>query len=566
MPILEESDLRHDTNEALPELQKREIHALMSKTNREIELIDPETGDLSHIRDKMVERIAVLKAMVSPVKELPNEILAKIFVQYTQDTDPIYKGAMPAPPWFLGQICSRWRRVALTTSEIWKDFSICVRGFASAERISSSVDETKELFHRAGQSPISLSIDSTSASIAHLVPLFTQNATRLNHLTLGVNGIFQPLVELPGGSLATLRTLVLYLTTNHGAALNKVTLFESSPRLYRVSIYLGSESANRNLDPRSLRLPWSQLTHLHISEFVLLRFHQTCEFLRQCTALISFSLAIPPDDGDIGHVPMLELSNLETLAITNNNIDHHKQFIGHLVVPSLKRFNFLSGIRSSAGLVGLIKRSGCKVEAFKTQYDMPSDILLAILDNMPSLRRLSIHETESFYQIVRRMACENYLPNLQLLECAVENLSSTARKLKVHLGESEFMEPVDDICTMLRLVLVPGHVSDVGYGGIQLMKELERNWLRVGFKNHADENFMEYSSDEEIYRTEWKDDEVSDSGSDEQEYNGGWFNPNNLELTSYPGESDEENNNTRWDSGEINDLGSDESDDEEDMF
>lgn len=98
MPILEESDLRHDTNEALPELQKREIHALMSKTNREIELIDPETGDLSHIRDKMVERIAVLKAMVSPVKELPNEILAKIFVQYTQDTDPIYKGAMPAPP------------------------------------------------------------------------------------------------------------------------------------------------------------------------------------------------------------------------------------------------------------------------------------------------------------------------------------------------------------------------------------------------------------------------------------------------------------------------------------
>lgn len=90
MPILEDSDLTNETNEALPEIQKREIYALISKERQEIEAIDEEIDTLRLRRSTKVTRIEVLKTIVSPVKDVPNEILAKIFVQYTRDLNSKY--------------------------------------------------------------------------------------------------------------------------------------------------------------------------------------------------------------------------------------------------------------------------------------------------------------------------------------------------------------------------------------------------------------------------------------------------------------------------------------------
>ncbi|KAF9460167.1 hypothetical protein BDZ94DRAFT_1170168, partial [Collybia nuda] len=65
---------------------------------------------LSQLETKKV-KILTLKGMVSPIKHLPNELISVIFEEYAV--------SLLDPPWILGHICSRWRRVALTTPKLW---------------------------------------------------------------------------------------------------------------------------------------------------------------------------------------------------------------------------------------------------------------------------------------------------------------------------------------------------------------------------------------------------------------------------------------------------------------
>ncbi|KAJ7605418.1 hypothetical protein FB45DRAFT_672653, partial [Roridomyces roridus] len=57
------------------------------------------------------------ESVVSPLRQLPNEMLSEIFVRCVDidaTFDPVHNAG-----WVLSRVCQRWRSVAVTTSKLW---------------------------------------------------------------------------------------------------------------------------------------------------------------------------------------------------------------------------------------------------------------------------------------------------------------------------------------------------------------------------------------------------------------------------------------------------------------
>jgi len=78
-------------------------------------------------RASYIEDMTKLQPTIAPHKSLPSEMLIEIFLHYAAEiaeqviiyrTRPAYHGLWPFP-WVVGQICSRWRQIALAEPRIW---------------------------------------------------------------------------------------------------------------------------------------------------------------------------------------------------------------------------------------------------------------------------------------------------------------------------------------------------------------------------------------------------------------------------------------------------------------
>lgn len=80
------------TNHPLTEVQKREIQGLISIELEDIGFMDARMLQLQSALDDLKSRhsvkqghVTMLKIFVSPIKELPNEIISRIFRQYAYE-------------------------------------------------------------------------------------------------------------------------------------------------------------------------------------------------------------------------------------------------------------------------------------------------------------------------------------------------------------------------------------------------------------------------------------------------------------------------------------------------
>src|ERR1700728_882838 len=81
---------------------------------------------MSLCRTEICAEIEEHKALLSPVRSLPDELLSEIFFLYCQS---LSSDSDEGPgPWrahlFLTQICSRWRTVALAMPALWSEIHV----------------------------------------------------------------------------------------------------------------------------------------------------------------------------------------------------------------------------------------------------------------------------------------------------------------------------------------------------------------------------------------------------------------------------------------------------------
>ncbi|KAJ7140918.1 hypothetical protein C8R44DRAFT_603871, partial [Mycena epipterygia] len=98
-----------------------EIQSLIIEPTLRLQRLDDEIADLQKVIDKLAEERASLgaygeahKALISPVRRLPLDVIQEIFVACIPTHRNCVMSAREAPV-LLGHICSSWRETSLST-------------------------------------------------------------------------------------------------------------------------------------------------------------------------------------------------------------------------------------------------------------------------------------------------------------------------------------------------------------------------------------------------------------------------------------------------------------------
>ncbi|KAG5642789.1 hypothetical protein DXG03_002113 [Asterophora parasitica] len=202
---MQESDDRVDATEA--KMERAEIYQLED----ELRNLDQQIRYLQGKRAALSARIDRLHAAAAAYKCLPPEILTFIFLltipplgveQYTQTSQ------RTTTPWTLRSICSSWRKLALSTPELWGTLHFEVGREVPVDGLCRRVPPT-------GLLVISASVDAYKESTLVLKQLVIPNLFRLRglHLDLPASS-FSDLLEIDSSALSELTTVKLTLQTS----------------------------------------------------------------------------------------------------------------------------------------------------------------------------------------------------------------------------------------------------------------------------------------------------------------------------------------------------------------
>ena len=144
---------------------------------------------LSRQLDETRTKITVHKALLSPIRRLPDELLSEIFIHCLPDQrkmdakhDSFRIGEAPL---LLGSVCGRWRVVSLATQELWS----FVRVNFTSHTIEFAAEKAKVWLERAGTRLLSVTL-----SLRDLAFHPFRRIDAIDHTTLfHVHRLLQPL-------------------------------------------------------------------------------------------------------------------------------------------------------------------------------------------------------------------------------------------------------------------------------------------------------------------------------------------------------------------------------------
>ncbi|KAF9063821.1 hypothetical protein BDP27DRAFT_1231418, partial [Rhodocollybia butyracea] len=79
---------------------------------------------LLHEKQRVMSYVDAHRALLSPVRQIPPETLAEIFVQCLPSDPPYGLRDLTKAPLLLTTICKDWRHIALTTPRLWNSLHI----------------------------------------------------------------------------------------------------------------------------------------------------------------------------------------------------------------------------------------------------------------------------------------------------------------------------------------------------------------------------------------------------------------------------------------------------------
>ena len=258
------SPLRHllKSNAAPSDSEVIAIRALITDAEASVEELHRRFPTRDHasqaIKSQLLKTIEAHRALLSPVRYLPSEILQEIFLHYADDLGP--NVTIATIPWRLGHISHRWRKIALSLPSLWDNIPKIYLSKPGLER--SYVRALVYLLRRSGTSPtLKLNISRQSGgwiyrkeykSPTSIIKRIMLHSERIEQLRIDVNDTTIPLLQGLKGRLPNLRILrVLYCVRAPN-----IDVFETAPALRQVAIEGLYQDSIANV-----LLPWSQITH-----------------------------------------------------------------------------------------------------------------------------------------------------------------------------------------------------------------------------------------------------------------------------------------------------------------
>lgn len=246
---------------------------------------------------------------ICPISWIPNEILTAIFA-FCLPPDHRFSPAMA--PFILIPVCQLWRDTAISTRSFWSSLAF----WTPASKFDRTCYPLRLLggwFGRSGRSPLDIFLEQ-GLKCHHMKfvveAVLLAHYPQCRHLDIHVTSDSAPalnnFVILPPGSLMSLESLVLegldeaYFPAEHDGPI--VTAFRNSPRLQKLTtnaldfafIY---DPITFMAEFDDLFLPWPQLTHLMITDFITADVFVVV--LTQCTGLQFLRVSLNLGDTDI---------------------------------------------------------------------------------------------------------------------------------------------------------------------------------------------------------------------------------------------------------------------------
>ncbi|KAJ7766312.1 hypothetical protein DFH07DRAFT_351332 [Mycena maculata] len=325
-----------------------------------------------------------LDAYTYPVLTLPNEIVSEIFVRFLPSYPKSPPIIGPLSPNILGQICRKWREIALSTPALWRGITMDLNPFSDFRRALGLLDTS---LARSGSCALSIRLECTGVApkeVAPFVDAISSACARWGHLALCTpRRSFRAIV----GLLPLLRSLSIMSLTQFSRALEDTPTatraFHTAPLLHKVTLQYHRTS------PLSDLLPWARLTVLIVNYIAPER---CADLLNATSSLVYCRLRVYYD---IHHGPqslksVTPLAHLKTLILCAIGPHILPNFLNIFTLPALRRFRATEALIQpdpAAALIALVVRSGCALdELCVTGSSLPRRIYRNALPSVGSFR------------------------------------------------------------------------------------------------------------------------------------------------------------------------------------
>lgn len=260
-------------------------------------------------RALLAESIKQCKVALNPgpIRHLPPELISEVFrfcLPQIRRPDP------STAPLSLRQICSMWRKIALSTHDLWTclDFSQETANLKPFIRLSTSpIHQWLFGFQR---NQLDLSLDRVDRDIAadlisfviypKAAEIFRLEISRLNPNS--ISPLHHFFTTLPPNTFQGLKYLILDQELGNSGT---ITVFQSAPRLTHLSLrdltFCAVDGGPAgNLPALMPTFPWLQLTNLVVTSFMQPDIWVAVLELCQCLEEGQFSIDLSNEDGDEG--------------------------------------------------------------------------------------------------------------------------------------------------------------------------------------------------------------------------------------------------------------------------
>ena len=424
--------------------------ARLCTLDAEIERLNSIICVLYDQRNALNEEIEAHRALISPFRRLPLDVMGEIFAHCL----PTHHNAVMSireAPLLLGRVCSAWRSITLSTPQLWASLHIPTptpdSGFgpASTRKMITRCEAVREWILRSGEIPLSISLYASEAvysfgsspdsqrdieffgSVSRQILPFSRRWKTLD--LRAIEGSFTRFQEIAEGDVPMLESLSIVNVPMINLRLQSF-FFPQAERAWQKSSGLLSAAKLRRLSLTDFRgnlldLPvrWSRLTHLKLDaegstqsseRLSSLRYSQVVKVLKKCPLLVSCSFRlgntrsdalIPPSSFEMSpsqYTLTLPLLQHFSLGLSGRS---DEAFLKYLDLPDLRHLE-IKVQKSHRGhealenqgsvLMDFLSQNGVKLKKlFIDIWAMKQDELIRCLKSVPFVTHLHLNNLNS---------------------------------------------------------------------------------------------------------------------------------------------------------------------------
>ncbi|KAF5343342.1 hypothetical protein D9758_014181 [Tetrapyrgos nigripes] len=449
----------------------------------EIRRMEARIVSLRNEQQAILFRVDQYRSLLAPIRKVPPEVLGNIFTLCCSVESKIAE-RIDSPPIRLSQVCAGWRELAMTTAPLWARLNIDLNRdmdqMPSGDKMKSMLDTHLTL---SKNSPLTLSVtipsrwdDLEQAQV--VIDCIVPHSSRWQDVSLDISRelLMGPIFAAIKGNLSQLQSLFLWppskCSISFPTTVATLDVFTSAPMLRNIQI--GS------LTQTEPGIPWSQLSDMGLywqNGTTMLHRIKLASAASTIGIYWCHDVPLPDLQGPLVH-------NMRSLTLIQNKYgSSFRQLYDAFILPRLTTLH-LSGAESEIAkvnfptaylhlphLLSLIRRSQCSLTSLTLRnLHSPDDDILALLDEIPTLLSLEIHElpTEGDFDnkaITKRLLLEmtfnhrNPRANRSLLLPCLKSLSFRVRPFDY---ASAFVRMVQS-----RWIPNPDYASAMGISGLK---------------------------------------------------------------------------------------------------